>query len=207
MLADEVDFVIGVDTHRDLHTVAALQAGSGALVAQAVLRASAGGYVEALDFAAKYAPGPRAWAIEGTGSYGAGLARLLAQRGERVLEVGRPKREGRSRAKSDAIDALQAGRTLLGRSKLAQPRAGGRRETVRALVRTRAGALTAKRAGLCQLRALVVCLPEPLRGELRGLTRARLLGRCARLPRSEAGTWKCAAACSPCALLPGACRH
>jgi len=181
MLADEVDFVIGVDTHRDFHTVAALQAGSGGLVAQAVLRASAGGYVEALDFAAKYAPGPRAWAIEGTGSYGAGLARLLAQRGERVLEVGRPRREGRSRAKSDAIDAVQAGRTLLGRSKLAQPRAGGRREALRALVRTRQGALTAKRAGLCQLRALVVCLPEPLRGELRGLTRARLLGRCARL--------------------------
>src|SRR5262249_59416466 len=77
------------------------------------------------------------------------LARFLTARGERVLEVGRTRRERRSHAKSDPLDALRAAR----------------------------GALAAKKAGLCRLRALLVTCPEPLRSELRSLTRARLLGR------------------------------
>jgi transposase len=181
MLADGLDFVLGVDTHRDFHTLAVLACRSGGIVAEGRVGASASGYAAALRFAWEHGRGRRAWAIEGTGSYGAGLARFLEGEGERVLEVDRPKREGRSPAKSDPLDAVRAARTLLGREKLALPRAGGRREALRALVSTREGALRAKRAGLCQLRALIVTLPEPLRGELRGLTRAPLLARCARL--------------------------
>jgi transposase len=116
---------------------------------------------------------------KGTGSYGAGLARFLAKRGEWVLEVGRTRRERRSHAKTDALDALRAARSMLGEAELASPRAGGEREALRALMVARAGALAAEKAGLCQLRALLVTCPEPLRGELRSLTRARLLRRLA----------------------------
>jgi hypothetical protein len=64
---------------------------------------------------------------------------------------------------------------MLGEAELASPRAAGEREALRALMVARAGALAAKKAGLCQLRALVVTCPEPLHGELRSLTRAQQL--------------------------------
>ena len=57
------------------------------------------------------------------------------------------------------------------------PRSNGEREALRALMAAREGAANAKRAGLCQLRALLITTPEPLRAELRPLTRARLLAR------------------------------
>jgi transposase len=177
MLADELDYVLGVDPHRDTHALAIVRAVTGAVVVSAQVGASERGYVQALRLAESEAPGRRAWAIEGTGSYGAGLTRFLARRGERVLEVGRTRRERRSHAKTDALDALQAARSVLGQARFASPRAGGEREALRALVVARAGALAAKKAGLCQLRALLVTCPEPLRGELRPLTRARLLRR------------------------------
>ncbi len=181
MLADELDYVIGVDPHRDVHSLAVVQAASGGVVFEAQIQASAQGYAQALRLAAEHARGRRAWAIEGTGSYGAGLTRLLAGQAERVLEVGRVRRERRSQAKTDALDAIRSARSVLGESKLAQPRAAGRREALRALMVAREGALEAKKAALCQLRALVVTCPEPLRAELALLSRARLLARCARL--------------------------
>ncbi|HVD87512.1 MAG TPA: hypothetical protein VNB91_01295, partial [Jatrophihabitantaceae bacterium] len=73
MLADEVDYVIGVDTHRDQHTLAVVVAPTRAVLAQTVVRAKARGYADALRFAAKHAVGTRAWAVEGAGHYGAGL--------------------------------------------------------------------------------------------------------------------------------------
>jgi hypothetical protein len=100
MLADELDYVVGVDPHRDAHALAAVQAGTGAAVYEAMVAADAHGYAQALRLAERHAPGRRAWAIEGTGSYGAGLARFLSARGERVLEVGRLKRERCSPASS-----------------------------------------------------------------------------------------------------------
>jgi len=190
MFADELDYVIGVDSHRDRHALGVVQA-SGVVAAEAELSASSGGYRQALRFAKERAPGRRVWAIEGTGSYGAGLARFLAGRGERVVEVERPKRSGsRGRLKTDRLDALRAARQLLAGEPLATPRQGGKRESLRALLATREGAVAAKRAGLCQLRALLVVLPEPLRGELRPLARAALLRRCAQMrPNSESDAY------------------
>jgi transposase len=179
MLADELDFVVGVDPHRDRHALAIVRAATGAALFELQVAASEHGYAQALCLAEREALGRRAWAIEGTGSYGAGLARFLAARGERVLEVGRIRRERRSHAKSDALDALRAARSVLGEDELASPRAAGEREALRALMVARAGALAAKAAGLCQLRSLLVTCPEPLRSELRSLTRARLLARLA----------------------------
>jgi transposase len=177
MLADELDYVVGVDPHRDRHALAIVHAATGAALFGAQVTANERGYAQALCVAEREAPGRRAWAIEGTGSYGAGLARFLARRGERVLEVGRTRRERRSHAKTDELDALRAARSVLGEAELASPRAAGEREALRAMMVARAGALAAKKAGLCQLRALIVTCPEPLRNELRSLTRARLLRR------------------------------
>src|SRR5262249_58656578 len=109
------------------------------------------------------ATGRCGWAMEGRGCYGAGVVRFLAGRGERVLEVGRTRRERRSHAKTDAIDALRAARSVLGEARLASPRAAGEREALRALMVARAGALAAKKAGLCPLRFLLVTCPAPPR--------------------------------------------
>src|SRR5439155_11480010 len=122
----------------------------------------------------KHAPGRRAFAIEGTGSFGAGLTRLLSAEGERLLEVGRLRRERRSGGKSDALDAIRAARSVLAQSEAAEPRAGGEREAVRALMAAREGVVNARRAALCQLRDLLITTPEPLRSELRPLSRAQL---------------------------------
>ncbi len=89
MLADELDYLIGVDTHRDEHVLSVVAAAAGAVVAQEAVRANARGYQAAVQFADRHANGARVWAIEGAGHDGAGLARHLSGRGETVLEIGR----------------------------------------------------------------------------------------------------------------------
>ncbi len=179
MLADQLDYVVGVDSHRDAHAVAVVAVPSGVVVFEASIAADADGYAEALRFASRHAPGRRAFAIEGTASYGAGLSRFLLGHDEQVFEVGRPRRERRSGGKTDPLDAVRAARSVLMQKRGALPRSAGEREAVRALMAAREGAAIAKQAGLNQLYALLVTTPEPLRAELRGLTRARLLNRLA----------------------------
>ena len=107
MVADQLDYVVGVDTHLDEHVLAVVAALSGAVVGRRSVRASARGYAAALQFAAEAASGARVWAIEGAGHYGAGLARFLAGRGEAVLEVSRtPRAERRLRARSSRFRAV-----------------------------------------------------------------------------------------------------
>ena len=176
MVADQLDYVVGVDPHRDEHAVGVVDVRSGVVVFETAVAADSGGYADALAVAEAYAPGRRAFAVEGTGSYGAGLTRFLTGRGERVFEVGRlPKQRGRG--KTDALDAVRAARSVLSQERPATPRSSGEREALRALMAAREGAVNAKRAGLCQLRDLLVTTPEPLRAELRPLTQARLLAR------------------------------
>jgi hypothetical protein len=177
MVADQLDYVVGVDPHRDQHAVGVVEVCSGVVVFETAVAADSGGYAEALRVAEQHAPGRRAFAVEGTGSYGAGLTRFLSRNGERVFEVGRLRRERRSGGKTDALDAVRAARSVLAQEQPATPRNNGEREALRALMAAREGAATAKRAGLCQLRALLVTTPEPLRSELRPLARARLLTR------------------------------
>src|SRR5436189_505574 len=174
MLADQLDYVIGVDPHRDTHALAIVDVRTGGVVFETSVAANSGGYARALELARGQAPGRRAFAVEGSGSFGAGLTRFLASQGERVLEAGRLRRERRSGGKTDALDAIRAARSVLAQSRPAEPRAAGEREALRALMAAREGALKARRAGLCQLRNLLITAPEPLRGQLRALTRARL---------------------------------
>jgi transposase len=101
MLADRLDYVVGVDTHRDQHAVAIVDAQTGAVIAQTTTAASASGYADAVGFADRHAPSDRLWAIEGGGHYGAGLVRHLQRWGEEVSEVDRASRsERRLRARA-----------------------------------------------------------------------------------------------------------
>jgi transposase len=159
MLADEVDYVVGVDPHRDSHALAVVHVLSGAVVFETAVAASGEGYRRALELADAHAAGRRAFAVEGSGSFGAGLTRFLGSRGERVLEVGRLRRERRSGGKSDALDAVRAARSVLGLERPATPRAGGERQALQALVAAREGAVDAKCAGLAQIRDLLVTTP------------------------------------------------
>ena len=79
MLADQLDYVIGVDPHRDAHTIAVVAVHTGVVVFEAVVRADADGYTEALRLAEQHASGRRAFAVEGTASFGAGLSRFLVE--------------------------------------------------------------------------------------------------------------------------------
>ena len=149
------------------------------------VRADARGYRAALRFAARYAAGRRVWAIEGSGSYGAGLARYLTQRGEIVLELSRtPRGERRLRGKDDALDAVRTARAALASRTLTLPRAGQRREALRLLLLARRSAVDVRREALGQLRGVIVTAPDQLRQELRGLPVGKLLDRCRRLRRS-----------------------
>ena len=177
MLADQLDYVIGVDPHRDTHALAVVEVRSGAVVCEAVVSADTVGYEAALKLADRHAAGSRAFAVEGTGSFGAGLTRFLSGRDERVFEVSRLRRERRSGGKTDALDALRAARSILSADRPAIPRASGEREALRALVAAREGAVSARTAAFCQLRDLLITTPEPLRSQLRPLSRARLLAR------------------------------
>ncbi|MBA3735782.1 MAG: transposase, partial [Actinobacteria bacterium] len=113
MLADQLDYFVGVDPHRDSHALAVVDVVSGAVVFEATVAASSSGYAKALRLAEERAAGRRAFAVEGTGSFGAGLTRFLTGSGERVLEVGRLRRERRTGGKTDALDAIRAARSAL----------------------------------------------------------------------------------------------
>jgi transposase len=187
MLADELDYVLGVDTHRDEHVMAVVTAPAGAVIAGAAAPANGRGYRVLLRVAEQHAAGRRAWAIEGTGSYGAGVARYLAGRGETVLELSRtPRAERRLRGKDDELDAVRTARAALASQTLALPRVGEQREALRLLLVARRSAVDVRREALTQLRAVIVTAPDRLRDELRGLSEGKLLDRCSRLRRTTA---------------------
>jgi transposase len=186
MLAERVEHVIGVDTHRDSHS-AAVCTTTGAVTAELTVAADAFGYKRLLRFAREQAPGRRVFAIESTGSFGAGLTSFLLEQGELVVEIDRPARPARrSGAKSDALDAARAAREALSREQLAQPRRRGSREAIRVLLTTRDGAVVARTKAIGQLKALIVNAPEQLRHHLRALSTDEQLARCARLRTSAA---------------------
>ncbi len=201
MLADELDYVVGVDTHLDEHVLAVVAAPAGGVVARKAVRANGRGYRETLRFGERYAAGRRAWAIEGSGSYGAGLARYLAEQGETVLELSRaPRAERRLHGKDDALDAARTARAALASDTLALPRAGQRREALRLLLVARRSAVDVRRQALVQLRSVIVTAPDRLRDELRGLppgSCSSAVAACAaRAPQTQTSWrrgWSCAA--------------
>jgi transposase len=186
MVTETVAYVLGVDTHRDEHALALVEASTGAVVAESSFASNARGYAEALRFARRHADGSRLWAVEGTGHYGAGLARYLSERDETVLEVGRsPRVERRLRGKDDRIDAVRAARAALRSEPLPLPRRGEQREALRLLLVARRSSVDSRRQALAQLRSVLVTAPDELREQLQGMPAQRLLGRCRRLRRRE----------------------
>jgi len=154
----------------------------GGVLAKTTTSADAAGYQQLLGFADRHVPGRRLWAVQGAGSFGAGLTTVLQHYGERVVEVGRPKRPAsRSGAKSDALDAVRAAREVLGHDRPASPRRRGEREALRVLLTTRRSATLARVAAIGQLKALIVGAAEELRAELRGRSTTRQIQHCASL--------------------------
>jgi transposase len=174
---------IGVDTHKEMHVAVALDALGGQLDTQEIPTTEAG-YRRLLSWAQEL--GVPAFAIEGTGSYGAGLVRFLKRAEVAVYECERPRRQERRRGKNDLVDAALAARKLLAGESLSLPRGDGRREDLRLLLLERRGAMQARNAALNQLSALVVTAPDHLRRRLGALSGERLAQAAARLrPRAE----------------------
>ena len=169
---------IGVDTHRDVHVAVACDP-LGAQLDVLELETTPAGYKRLWEWAC--ALGRPAFALEGAGSYGAGLACFLVALGAELYECERPSRRQRRRGKSDLIDAALAARRLCAGQGLAQPRGGGRREQLRVLLLERRSAKRARTSALNQLHALVVTAPAPLRARLEPLAGERLAERAARL--------------------------
>jgi transposase len=171
---------IGVDTHKDTHTGSAFDR-LGRPLGRLQIPATSRGYRELLEWAESL--GEPAFAIEGTACYGAGLTRLLTAAGWAVHEVERPQRGERRAGKSDPLDADRAAARLLAGAGLAQPRGGGERESLRALLVERRSARQARTVALNQLHGLIVTAPAPLRERLAGQHGQQLLSACRRLRR------------------------
>ena len=127
-------------------------------------------------------PEPGYGRFEGAGGYGRGLASHLIDEGERVIEIDRPKRPARRNGeKTDVLDATRAARECLARGETTELRGRGPREALRAILRTREGAVRARTQAFNHLQALVTTAPETLRAKLRGLKSQPLAQRCAKL--------------------------
>ena len=115
--------------------------------------------------------------MEGTGSYGAELARALTKEGIRVLEVMRPNRQGRRlKGKSDPLDAYQAAESVLAGRGTATPKArNGAVESLRVLRAERNSAMRARVAVMAQVKGILVAAPETIRARYRGLSSAAMM--------------------------------
>jgi len=159
MLAETVDAVIGIDTHRDTHEVEIADP-AGRPIAVLRIGNDSAGFARLLAAIAEAAPGPRvAVCIEGTRGFGIGLARALAAAGLLVLECEQPsRRQRRGKGKSDPIDAHLAvlAALRLDAGQLPVPRADGDRETLRILLVARQEITEARTAQIGRLRALLL---------------------------------------------------
>jgi len=158
----------GVDTHADTHVAAALDP-LGALLGVREFPATAAGYAGLLDWLAGFGTVALV-GVEGTGSYGAGLARHLAAAGIRVVEVDRADRQDRHRqGKSDPLDAVSAARAALsGRASGAPKGRDGAVEAIRALTGDGRSARAERTQAINQARALILTGPDELRARFAG---------------------------------------
>ncbi|HWR47475.1 MAG TPA: IS110 family transposase [Pseudonocardiaceae bacterium] len=159
MLAEFIDAVVGVDTHRDTHEVE-IASPSGTPIATTTISNDSAGFAELLAWIVGHTPGPRVVvSIEGTRSYGAGLARTVTAAGLMVIECEQPHRRARrGKGKSDPIDAHLAvlSALRLDADRLPTPRADGDREALRILLSTRQELTTASTGQTNRLRALLL---------------------------------------------------
>jgi transposase len=164
----------GVDTHLDVHVAAAVDAAGGVLGVES-FATTAAGFARLHEWLSSFGPVIRV-GVEGTGAYGAGLARYLRDRDLEVIEVDRPNRQQRRRTgKSDTVDAIEAARAALsGRASGIAKRADGNAEAIRALLIAKRSARDTRIMCLNQIRHLGFTAPDALRERLRGVPRRRL---------------------------------
>jgi len=171
----------GVDTHADTHVAAALDPIGGLLGVQE-FPVTAAGYSGLLGWLAGFGTVCLV-GIEGTGSYGAGLARHMSAAGVRVVEVDRPDRADRRRqGKSDSLDAVSAARAAQsGRASGASRGRDGEVEAIRALVVAKRTARAQRTQTISQARALIITGPDDIRARFTGHTPAGLVAGLAAL--------------------------
>jgi transposase len=177
---DVAEVVLGVDTHLDFHVAVVLDH-LGRRLGELQIPTTARGYRNLACWAEGFGP-VRCAGVEGTGSYGAGLARQLKAAGIPVVEVERPKRRHlRRHGKSDPIDAERAARAVLAGEVAGEPKSGdGLVEMIRTLRSARRSAVKARVQAANLLQAMLVSAPEKLRQRLRGLPTKELVAVAAR---------------------------
>jgi transposase len=177
----------GVDTHADIHVAAAVDANGGVLGVESFATTPAG-YGELCSWLETFGTAARV-GVEGTGAYGAGLARHLRSQGLVVIEVDRPNRQERRRnGKSDELDAIEAARAALsGRASGIAKSADGDVEAIRALLVARRSGRNVRVKYLNQIRHLVFTAPDELRERLRDVPTDQLARTAAAL-RPTAGS-------------------
>jgi len=169
------EIVGGVDTHADTHHAAVIDT-AGRRLGDAEFATTPAGYAALLAFLVSFGV-LLCVGIEGTGSYGAGLARFLRGQGVELAEVIRPNRQvRRMRGKSDPIDAYAAAATVLAEPGLPVPKtADGTVEAIRQLLVTRRSAVKARTAAQVQIKTLLITAPDLIRTKYRGMTDAALI--------------------------------
>jgi transposase len=180
----------GVDTHQDTHTAAMIDQ-VGRVLGTQQFPATTAGYAALLAWMRGHGRLGRV-GVEGTGAYGAGLARLLRDEHITVVEVDRPNRKTRRlQGKSDPIDAIQAAKAALAAERTGVPKQhDGRVEALRNLRVARRSAVEQRADTQRQIKSLIVTAPDQLRTQLRALSVAKLITTCANLrpDRADAAT-------------------
>lgn len=173
---------VGVDTHSDVHVAAAFTSELGRPLGHLEIATTPAGYRRLLAWARLLGDQPR-FGVEGTGSYGAGLARFLRQEGCEVIEVSRPNRQmRRARGKSDPVDAEAAARAVLsGEATGVAKRDDDLVGMIRSLRVARRSAVRGRTQVMNQMRALILTAPAEMREQLRQLSGEQLVEIAARL--------------------------
>lgn len=158
--------------------------GAGNLLGTLTTPVSTKGYRQLLAWAMSMSYGDlRRAGVEGTGTYGAGLTRLLREHDIEVLEVNRPDRAARRfQGKSDPTDAKSAARAVLSGKATAIPKTqSGVAESMRAVLVARRSAVKARTQAINQVKALLISAPQPLRERLWRNKPAECIAGCLRL--------------------------
>lgn len=174
------DLVItGVDTHKETHVAVAIDH-LGRRLGEMIFPATTNGYDQLVTWVRTHGtPGP--FGVEGTGSYGSGLARHLGSLGHDVKEINRPDRSARRlKGKSDPVDAESAARAVLSGIATAIPKSGNDKvEMIRLLRIARNGAMDSRTRAITTLKSTLPSLPAGLSETLIGLTTKVLVDKCA----------------------------
>jgi transposase len=176
----------GVDTHLDVHVAAALD-GTGGVLGVESFATDRAGCAALLAWLSGFGELSRV-GVEGTGAYGAGLARHLWAAGVEVIEVDRPNRQARRRSgKSDTLDAVEAARAALsGRATGTAKTRVGNVEAIRVLLVAKRSARSGRIRARNQLRHVCFTAPDELRERFARLSRTGLVAQAAALRASPA---------------------